>query len=397
MMSIEQALMEIFRRGQHIDMAGQARNFSDADLKASAEAYDPDLHEAPHVIGHPAMNAPAYGWVRSLEYSEEDGLLRAGSRQVEPQFAEMVNEGRFKKRSASFYPPDHPKNPKPGVYYLKHVGWLGAAPPAVKGMKDAHFGAEDEDCVVVEFADSADHSDSFVPRAIASMVRRMRDYFIEKEGVDAADKIIPDYMTDSDFYEPIEPASSAYSEPGKPDTATPEDSTVELTAEQIAAKEAEFAERDRQLKEDEDRIAAEKARTRKAGITSFVEGLVKSGRILPKHQAGLVEFMDCFEAAVDEGTTIEFAEKEGGQTVKREPGTFLRDFLQELPPVIDYGETAGAEQQLETAAQDYSLPPGYSVNQEKMAIHNEAVAYMEAHEGVEYESAVQIVSKQRGN
>lgn len=381
-------LMEIFSAGRHTSMSGQSLNFSESDLQASAQAYDPQLHEAPMVVGHPDQNKPAYGWIKSLTYS--DGKLQAEPHQVEPQFAEMVNAGRFKKRSASFYPPGHPSNPKPDVYYLKHVGFLGAQPPAVKGLKDATFAAGDDQCIEIEFSETA-FADSFVPRAIASLVRRLRDYIIEKEGVDEADKIIPDYMTDSDFYEPIK-ESPSYSEPTQTPPKKPEDSTVELTPEQIAAKEAEFAERETRLKEDEARIAVDKARARKYDIASFVEGLVKDGRILPKHQAGLIEFMDSVEANID--TVIEFAEKEGGETVKREPKTFLRDFLKELPPVIDYAERAGAEHQdAVTVAQDYDLPPGYTVNPEKMELHRQALAYMESNSGVEYEQAVQIISQ----
>jgi len=51
----------------------------------------------------------------------------------------MVNKGRYKKISASFYSPNYPFNPAPGSYYLKHVGFLGAVPPAVKGLGDARF------------------------------------------------------------------------------------------------------------------------------------------------------------------------------------------------------------------------------------------------------------------
>ncbi|MDL6388248.1 peptidase, partial [Escherichia coli] len=70
---------------------------------------------------------------------------------LDPQFAEMVTDGRFKKVSASFYLPDSPSNPKPGVLYLRHVGFLGAQPPSVKGLKQVSFSEQEEG--VVEFAD----------------------------------------------------------------------------------------------------------------------------------------------------------------------------------------------------------------------------------------------------
>ncbi|MBF0186018.1 MAG: hypothetical protein HQM06_16735, partial [Magnetococcales bacterium] len=47
--------------------------------------------------------------------------------------------GRFKKISASFYPPDSPNNPTPGLFALRHIAFLGAQPPAIKGLPDAKF------------------------------------------------------------------------------------------------------------------------------------------------------------------------------------------------------------------------------------------------------------------
>ena len=56
-------MFEIFRSGERISADGSRWNITDADVQRAAEVYDPKLHEAPIVIGHPAMNAPAYGWV----------------------------------------------------------------------------------------------------------------------------------------------------------------------------------------------------------------------------------------------------------------------------------------------------------------------------------------------
>jgi hypothetical protein len=140
-------LLQIFKRGKHTAMSGVTLSFSESDIKTSINAYDPEIHEAPLVVGHPKTDDPAYGWVKSLSYKE--GVMEALPTQVDFDFAQMVNEGKFKKISASFYPPDSPNNPVPGVYYLKHVGFLGAAAPAVKGLKTASF-AEDEEYIEVE-------------------------------------------------------------------------------------------------------------------------------------------------------------------------------------------------------------------------------------------------------
>ncbi|MBN0401429.1 peptidase, partial [Pseudomonas aeruginosa] len=111
--------------------------FTEAILQEIAATYDPALSEAPLVIGHPKLNAPAYGWAKGLEVRE--GMLYAEPHQVVPEFAEAANRKMYKKRSASVYLPDSPGNPVPGKHYLRHIGFLGAVPPAIKGIPDAPF------------------------------------------------------------------------------------------------------------------------------------------------------------------------------------------------------------------------------------------------------------------
>jgi len=135
--------LKIFKAGHHVDSDGLPRRFTRDDLRIIAAIYNPARHEAPLVIGHPAQNAPAYGWVKRLR--DTNGVLEAEVDQVDPAFAETVRSGRYKKISASFYTPDSPGNPVPGTYYLRHAGFLGATPPAVKGLGSAMFsGTEDK-------------------------------------------------------------------------------------------------------------------------------------------------------------------------------------------------------------------------------------------------------------
>lgn len=125
--------LHIFKPGLHTASCGTTLNFTASDLSATVAAYNPTLHEAPLVIGHPQHNSPAAGWVQSLSATAE-GLI-ATPQQIDPSFAEQLAAGRYKKISASFYHPIAPNNPVPGVYYLRHVGFLGAQPPAVKGLR----------------------------------------------------------------------------------------------------------------------------------------------------------------------------------------------------------------------------------------------------------------------
>jgi hypothetical protein len=156
-------LNRIFRAGTHTSASGEQVTITTEELQKCCEAYHADHHEAPVVVGHPADNAPAYGWVSSL--AMVNGDLVAETKQVDSNFAEMVNAGRFKKISASFYKPDSTVNPVAGVWYLRHVGVLGAVPPAVKGLGNASF-SEDDGVVAFEFTEQTtevtvpDHSEA---------------------------------------------------------------------------------------------------------------------------------------------------------------------------------------------------------------------------------------------
>ncbi len=155
----------IFKPGRHTAMSGATLEFSAADLAATAVAYDPAKHEAPLVVGHPAVDAPAYGWVKALAAVPD---LEAVPHQVDAAFADMVAAGRFKKISASFFLPSAPGNPAPGVYYLRHVGFLGAAPPAVKGLRTPEFAADEAGIETVEFS-TAQETDPVTPEEKAAL------------------------------------------------------------------------------------------------------------------------------------------------------------------------------------------------------------------------------------
>ena len=137
-------MIEIFRRGCHVAMSGAALCFSDGDLAAMAGAYRADRHPAPLVLGHPEGAAPVHGFVARLDVRE--GVLMAEPVSVSDELRAWVRDGRYKKISASFWGPGAPENPAPGAYYLRHVGFLGAMPPAVKGLRDPVFGERGACC-----------------------------------------------------------------------------------------------------------------------------------------------------------------------------------------------------------------------------------------------------------
>ena len=144
-------LIEIFKAGKRPDAHGTVVEITPADLQQAVESYDVAYHEAPAVIGHPKMEAPAYAWVKGFQLDGD--VLKAELDQVHPEFAEMVTDGRFKKVSASFYLANSPDNPKQGSLYLRHVGFLGAMPPAVKGLRNPEFSESEQG--IVDFCEEA--------------------------------------------------------------------------------------------------------------------------------------------------------------------------------------------------------------------------------------------------
>jgi len=128
-------LFQIFRAGSHRAMDGRVLQFTGADIDLMAQAYALRREPAPLVLGHPRDNQPAYGRVRNL-LARHGGLYAFA--EVDDSLANWVRAGRYKKVSASFSPPGQADNPT-GGWLLRHVGFLGAHPPAVKGMPDPAF------------------------------------------------------------------------------------------------------------------------------------------------------------------------------------------------------------------------------------------------------------------
>jgi len=129
--------IEVFRAGTFKPMGGEAQTITEANLREIASAYDRDTAPAPVVIGHPETDTPAFGWVEHLYV--EGGILKATLQDTVSEFADVVKEGRYKRVSISLFLPRSSANPKPGKFYLKHVGFLGATAPAVPGLKPVKF------------------------------------------------------------------------------------------------------------------------------------------------------------------------------------------------------------------------------------------------------------------
>ncbi|TAG43987.1 MAG: hypothetical protein EAZ30_17620 [Betaproteobacteria bacterium] len=338
------AQIEIFRAGRHTDDSGTVHNFSAADVSSMAAAYDPALREAPLTIGHPEHNLPAYGWVKGLEMNAA-GNLAMNTHQVAPQFAEMVASKAFKKRSASFYPPGHASNPKPDNWYLRHVAFLGAQPPAIAGLADfADTGAEG----AVSFSEGAESASP----ATANLVI------------------------------PVTPATT-------PVTTEPTQEQLRMTqqlTDQLAAANAKQLATDAALATATAATAAANAqlaqfaesakRDRTAGFASFAEAQIKAGVLLPKDKDAAVAVLD----ALADSQPVSFAE--GGATKTVSPAEWLKNFIASRVPVISFGEHA--------AGNAGNLGNHSTTTMTEAEIDTKAKAYARQHK-VDYKEALSAV------
>lgn len=298
--------IEIFRAGRHVDDAGVAHSFSDADLDGMVSSYNPALREAPLTVGHPRDNLPAYGWVKSVSRTA-DGTLAIAPHQVDPQFAEMLRAGRFKKRSASFYPPQAPNNPVPGKWYVRHVAFLGAQPPAVAGLKDIAFSAGDAEGAV------------FFSEPVAGAAGVPTDPPVTPQESDDMSKELEEKLAAAQ--KALDAANAATA------AAQADAAAAKKKADEAAAQAASFAEKSRA--------------DRKAGFVSFAEAQVKAGKLLPKDRAMAVATLE----ALADAQPVEFSEGQGSDAITRKvsPAQWLQDLISAARPAVSFGEFAGGK------------------------------------------------------
>jgi len=343
----------IFAGGKQRDSQGRMQD-GDALIDKAIASFDAEVHEPPLVVGHPKDNDPAYGWIGGLKKAAQKikglglvNVLLMKTRDVVPEFAAAVKQNLYKKRSASFYPDGR----------LRHVGFLGAAPPAVKGLPNLAF-KEEENTLDFNDIDAADFTGpSYIFSRIATVFSRLRDRFIEKDGLEEADKIISSWDIDNLKDEAnraqtaeVVPTESAYAE-------KKEENSMGYTEEQLqtllqkqkdrdtknftekldaATTKTEQDVRNRVEAEFAEKEAARAAEVRKKEIKDFIDQGVKDGKIIPAWvKMGMAEFME--NLAAEE--TMDFMDGK-----KRTSLDWFRDFMAELPKVVEFKEIATRDQ-----------------------------------------------------
>lgn len=334
---------EVFRAGTYTDSRGQQVTITVADLAAAVAAYDAEHNPAPAVIGHPTLDAPAYGWLRGLEL-RGDTLVATEFGDVDPDFAGQVKAGRYRKRSMSFHAPGSTANPKPGIWYPKHVGWLGAAAPAVPGLRDVAL-ADGEEILTAEFSEPA-RAPWWALGYIADALRTLREDAIATRGLEAADRMLPSWMIDS-----IADAGS-YREPevvpAVLDTrfaAPTEGAAPEITPELLAvqAREAAIAAREAALADRED--------------VAFADGLIAAGELLPAKRDATLQLLKSLRSTADFGAGDGAAD----------PRALVRQLAGGGVPALGAAVSDPEPGVMEDVS--FAAPPGYAIDPASMQLY----------------------------
>lgn len=339
--------LEVFRAGTHTDAKGKKRTFTVTDLDQMVANHS--LGAAPVVLGHPQHNDPAYGWTAGLR--REGDSLYAKFEQLHPTFEAGVASGAYRNRSLAVYP-----DPKAG-WRVRHVGWLGAVPPAIDGLsQQAREFSAPADVEVLEFS-APGYSLCWGLESVVQLLRGLREQLIAKDGIEAADLVLPQWRIDSamesaaqarrEFDGSGNAEARAFSQPTNPEGAMTiteqERERIREEARAAAAAEAEarFAAQGAELAE----LRAERQAER---IGSQINGWKAAGKVLPAEEAGLAEFMASLESAGE----FTFSAPGTAGELKKTPADWFAAFMAARPPVVKLGLQSASEA---TAAQHVDL------------------------------------------
>lgn len=258
--------VEAFRTGTWTDSEGTTKDWSGGDLDKIVTAYNKSVEtgerEAPVVVGHPKDNAPAYGWVESARRTGDRLMLKL--RDVQDSFVNTLKEGLFKKRSIALFPDMN----------IRHLGFLGAAQPAVPGLADVKFEADDK-ALSFEFVLEDTSEDIELIRKENTFFRNLFSRF----GFDVKSQVA----------EHTQPTDTK---------ATEDDMSKELEAKvtELNTKVAEFekaaGEKDTEIASLKDEIKKGGDTARKAEHKTFCDGLVTDGKMLPANVEMTMENME---------------------------------------------------------------------------------------------------------
>lgn len=337
----EELDLECFTSGTHTDSAGNTGTWTEKDLENMANSYNDKqatMQPAPVVLGHPAVDgsSPSYGWIKSLRHVGDK--LFAVLKDVNPNFLRALKEGSYKNRSLSIYD----GGPKDG--WVRHIGFLGATPPAITGLQPQSF-QDSEKYKTFEYKESPMADEKKVADVVETpeMVVKERNFLkklidsfrpaVEKASKDFANESIT--AKEKGTAQPLEGAD--VDEKEKKDTGI--EATAKVANAEAKNEAADFAKENAELKA---QVATLTEQLKKAEAAlanrenpmdsnrAFCESLVKDGKLRP---ADVEETLTGLNLRSDADKVKNFAEDSPESSVSR-----YKTHLSNQPKVVEFGE-----------------------------------------------------------
>lgn len=311
--------VQVLAAGTFRDMHGTPVTIGTELMRELADSYDPALYAAPVVLGHPQHNHPRFGTVTDPRASAD--TLEVGLAQLDPDFIAAHRAGHYPQRSLSFWPAGHPDNPLPTKdrAYIRHLGFLGAKPPAIKGLRGADLTDPDSEPGVISIA------------------------LAHPDPLHLEEQTMPEQTAaEQTAHQPPSQPASKPQPPQNPAPPAPGPQVADLAEREakLSTQAAELAAREAQILAREQALHSQEAERRRQAVTSFAEGLADQAKLRPVDVPRITEIL----LALDEHASAPalcFAETGDDGTLKQQSaGDWLRGHLAAREPLVELGETA---------------------------------------------------------
>lgn len=423
---MEGAWIEAFKVGRWTDSSGHTDNWTPEKIDAFLAKYNPDFHMAPLRIDHvePQLRkagGPAFGWLAAAKREGDRVLVKLS--QVQPKFEEWVKSGLIKARSIAW-------DPERGIH---HLAFLGYNCPAVPGMENVYN--DGDDLVTIQFEEEGmakageKHGKSVFQRFLEGL-----NQFI------SGNKERNQFCADCNDHVCMAccPTGAISMDPNKGAIIDPAKCTVCYACSRACCmmrgpvegmEVADYSEKEKEeMKlEDVEAIVTKSVGAVTKQFSEQLKGLEESNKTLKEEVTGLRTQLSAGETAADRrafeafcdslptrispaqkpaivahmltlkgADPVEFDDGKGGKTKKSQLELY-QESLKALPETVQLAEFAtggrAGEGKSRNGSGEFS---GQSVDQDRMELHNEVLAYQEKHAGTNYETALSAVMTKKG-
>lgn len=349
MADFNSAWIEIFRAGDY----GDKGEWTEGDIDKVVSNFAAGTWKPPAVIGHPQTDSPAMGWVEGLRRENKTLLAKFG--QVQPELEALVSNGRFPNRSAAFYTDPQGKGP-----ILRHVGFLGATPPEVKGLAPVKFSSTQFTEINLE-----ENPMSLMDEQKKTIREAIKDFFSELFG--------------------SKPAAGTFSE----------EQVMGMITKAVTAATTPLIDQNKQLAtqftELNNKLAASNTDTKRAQAVAFVEKLKLAGKWIPAFTAAGMEAM--LVNLATSGGSVKFGET--GKEIEITSYEAMCKFLEGLPAIVPAGDISGRFKTAGGKMIPFNEAKGISLDMDSVVL-NEKAQKIATEQKIDLGEALRIAAGEMG-